>query len=94
MGEGRKDGMVSHGETDTGFYHWFTGVIAGYPGHLLGIALAQIMTCPSGDMELPVRLGAQAAQRSWLLTAPPGSLGRRGGFLRESNPAKKVKRRA
>jgi hypothetical protein len=52
MGEGRKDGMVSHGETDTGFYHRFSGVIAGYPGHLLGIALAQIMTCPSGDMKL------------------------------------------
>jgi hypothetical protein len=52
MGEGRKDGMVSHGETDTGFCPGFSGVIAGYPGHLLGIALAQIITCPSGDMKL------------------------------------------
>lgn len=44
MGEGRKEGMVSDRETDTGFYHRFSGVIAGYPGHLLGMAFAQVMT--------------------------------------------------
>jgi hypothetical protein len=52
MDEERKDGMVSQSETDTGFYRGVSGVIAGYPGHLLGIALAQIMVCPSGDMKL------------------------------------------
>ena len=52
MGEGRKDGMISHGETDSGFGPGFSGAIAGYPGHSLGIALAQIMTGPRGDMKL------------------------------------------
>jgi hypothetical protein len=40
MDEERKDGMVSLGVTDSGFRHWSSGVIAGYPGHLLGMAVA------------------------------------------------------
>jgi hypothetical protein len=38
--------MVSQGETDTGFCLWFSGAIAGYTGHLLGNAFAQMMTGP------------------------------------------------
>jgi hypothetical protein len=75
MDEERKDQMVSHGKTDTGVCPWSSGVIAGYPGHSLGIALAQIKTCPTDGIKFDVSLGALSARRSWLLTAPPGSLG-------------------
>ena len=75
MDEERKDQMVAHGKTDTGVCHWSSGVIAGYPGHSLGIVLALIKTCPTDGSKFDVSLGALSARRSCLLAAPPGSLG-------------------
>jgi hypothetical protein len=51
MGEERKDGMVFQGETNTGFCPWFAGVIAGYPGHSLGMGIALIITCPTAGIQ-------------------------------------------
>jgi DHA1 family multidrug resistance protein-like MFS transporter len=45
--QGREDGMVSHGEDDPGFYPWFSGVVTGYLGHSLGIALGPMTTSPN-----------------------------------------------
>jgi len=61
-----KDGMLTHGETDTGFCPWFSGVIASYTGHLLGNAFAQMMTGPMIVPSFKLVFGAVSAQRSWL----------------------------
>jgi hypothetical protein len=63
MDEEREDQVVCHGKTDTGVYPWSSGVIAGYPGHSLGIDLALIKTSPTDGIKFIVSLGALSARR-------------------------------